>query len=487
MIAATSLSTEEILKDIYAEVSTHTDGALWKEFFDGGTGATLAQTCAGLASFLAYQARAYKGEGSPLTAKLKSSIYALAYTFGYPINRRLSAKVKLRITVTTATLWQRTNPIGYLKGKPLSLLTDKTLPVGTYDIECYVGEWVTDEITVAESVDYYEWIVATDLDCEYVDNVEIEVRHNNVAVATTRYLELMDANTLLQKQLINGISILFGSPVLGRPAKAGDILTFTHLKISKSAVSPEATVYSLTDLKIDSALACTALTLLRRETLGDNLDKIAQLIPGYYAARRRMINPSDHEAIIRAYPAVVDAKFAPGICTLDPLNNYSQAVCEAAGGTWGAADTRCCTSSLSYTLDSGNAWTLSEEDDVYAYIQDFGVAGANLVFRVGTPVIVSPEITVVVDLGTDTAALDISIANLLKDVCYQLGGVFNTAAFVQKINGLSGVVYCYLHAPTIDRKLSWYGYFKPGTITTAYTTDTTTLNNFTATATGYTG
>ena len=488
IINTQSLSEDEIKADLLNFIAGQPDSKRWLDYFDGSHGQTIIELCSGIGALLSYQASANRRETNLLTAKLKSSLYAMAYTLGYPVNRKLCSKVKLTVTNQSSAeiYWQRHIPVGYFKGSPIVLLKDQAIPPGQSVIDCVVGEWEQQRFRITEYEDYLQIAIPLDTDIEYIDNELVEVSLNDVRTKLTRYPEDMESDNLVIKTLINHIVIMFGSQVMGRPAKINDVLTVSYLKIKPRSDVESAVSYTLRDLQIDQKLECSNVELVRREQPEDDLLKLSRVIPGYFASKRRMVTPADHEAIVMSYPGVRDAKFAYGICSVDPLNKHNQSLCQAASGTWNKISTGCCTQGMAYLQYNEQAWLNSEEDLVYKYLEDFQIAGEHIIFRKGEPVLVNLKATVVLKPNVNSEDIKAQIVKAVEAQCYKLGGIFNIAQATREINEIPGVYQCYVQRPYKDRQLAFYGYFKPGNIEISFTSEINLSSDFKDITGGYT-
>lgn len=484
-----SLSEEEIKADLLNFIAGQADGSRWLDYFSGSHGMTIIELCSGIGALLSYQASSNRRETNVLTAKLKSSLYAMAYTLGYPINRKLSAKVELTVNNPGEPIyWLRDIPVGYFNGSPISLINTQTIPTGLSKIICVVGEWKNYTNRVNEYKEHYQLPIEINTDIDNVDNELLEVSINNVRIKYTRYLEDMDKETLALNTQLNHIVLTFGSNSFGRPVQINDVVSIDYLQLKETTVTDPAQAYTLQNLQIDQRLECSGVNLLRREQPADGLEKISRILPGYFASKRRMVTPSDHEAIVSSYAGVRDSKFARGICSIDPLNNYNEELCTMAptNGRWTKAAEGCCTQVMSYLQYNERAWSNSEEDLVYEYLGDFQIAGEHIIFRKGEPVLVNVTANVVLKPTAKANEVREQIDKAIERQCYLLGGTFNLAQLVIDINKIEGVYHTYLARPFKDRKLAFYGYFKPGTHNINFVSTTDQLSNFTDVRGGYT-
>lgn len=485
-----SLSEDEIKADLLKFIEGQADGAKWLDYFGGSHGTTILELCSGIGALLSYQASQNRRETNILTAKLKSSLYAMAYTLGYPINRKLSAKVELTLNNPSPNpvYWVRDIPIGYFSGSPISLLHTQQLEPGLNKVECVVGEWKNFTTSIREYQDHYQLKIPLNHDIDLVDNELLEVSVDGLRVNYTRYLEAMDQNTIAINTQLNHVVLTFGSSNFGRPIQINSSVSVDYLLLKETTVSDPAQAYTLANLQIDQTFECSGVKLIRREQPADDLQKIARIMPAYFSSKRRMVTPTDHEAIVSSYAGVQDAKFARGICSVDPLNKYNESLCVAVpNAKWSKVAEGCCTQVMSYLLYNEKAWSATEEDLVYAYLEDFQIAGEHIIFRKGEPVLVNVTATVVLKPTAIAADVKKQIEAAIKAQCYLLGGTFNLAKLMVDINKIEGVYHAYLIRPFKDRKLAFYGYFKPGTTTINFqSVDNADLNTFADKTGGYT-
>ena len=518
-----SISEDKILQDIRSYVRTRPDGSKWLDYFDGSTGATLLELLSGFGAFLAYQARSSRQESNLLTAKLKSSIYAAAYTFGYPINRKQSALLEITGTISStnyatvrSAFMSEYNryivnflPIGYINGYPisfpLSYNLESKVPI-THDPivldDLLVGEWKYHVHTVANDTAFYEVNIPVTIPIENIDNNEVYVTHNRggsntvgsdiitggVTINTrlTKFIENIDGTsgneTVLIKTLVNNITIMFGSDAIGFKVNTGDIILIRYLEI-KEQLAEESPDFSLANLRLeDDRLTASNVAVQRRQTNEDDLTKIVKVIPGYFAARRRMVTPIDHESIVNSYPAVRDSKFAANECSIRTYELHNRGVCDTGGGSWITPSEvvgQCCTHVMSYILDDRSAWSEGELSSVYSYLRDYQIVGENLLFRQASSVRVHLKIHIILDIGASQTDIAPQIRRVLETQCYNLQSIFNTAKFVADALQITGVKLCYLNTPSADRQLSWSAYFIPGDVTVTYSTDENSLGDFT--------
>ena len=255
IIKPTSIEQQDILEDLLVWLANQPEDQGWSEAFIGSNGRLVLDLVAGNGSFLSHQARASRREANALTAKLLSSVLAIAFTFGYPVNRRRAARLSLNVTnarVAGDTMGDTINlartPILGMAGtppRPISILdttvTDssgRVLPLSigpgeTVNIRCAVGEWASSDEIAASSTDFAELVVEppTGRDILDVDNDAVFLNNitDNDKVSLTRYLELVndDPVSVLIKTHPTALVFLFGTSSAGS-SRSSSWTEFTH-------------------------------------------------------------------------------------------------------------------------------------------------------------------------------------------------------------------------------------------------------------------
>ena len=526
IINPASITERQILADLEAWLESRPDGEGWDSAFSGSNGRTLLELIAGSGSFLSYQARTSRREANAMTAKLLSSVLAIAFTFGYPVNRRRAARLQVTVTNTrtagdplgdTVNL-SRVPELGHAgtPPRPVSILetglTDLKPGESTVLI-CAVGSWVTVSPDPSASADFAEISInppagrsVMDIDNAAVTLTDVSDSAN---VPLTRYLELIDDSppSVLVKTHPTSLVFLFGT-------RSGDGSDFgvraegRMFKVEYLLLPPQLgsdlDVFGVfapdqggpwRGLRVDDVRPVAG----QPELPADDLQKIGRVVPGYFAAKRRMVTPSDHQAIILSHGGILDAALESGTCTSsegEPLAEesiFSQDQCSAAGGVWRTRSLSVgCVSVVSYIRASterpGEPLRYADGDDIpvgssigdpqrlgdngelalEAYLREFQTLGAEVVFRTGVPVPV--QVSLAYRTGT-TSATDAGLADeqlldftehvhaAIKRQCYRLGGVFDISRLQRDIEAHDLIYTIILHTPRNNLQLSWVGFF----------------------------
>lgn len=549
IISPTSITQEAILADIERWLAAQPGGSGWGTAFAGENGRIALELLAGVAVLLSMQSRAARRESNALTARLRSSVLALAYTLGYPVNRRRAARLSVTLTNSNSpggasiTLGRR--PALGLSGSPLrpvSILQsgESTLAPGqTAKVLCAVGEWHRQSGLAARVGSFSELDIPLPSGREVVDvdndAVELAVANGGASVPLGRYLELINddpANPQAWiKTHVNSLVVLFGASragarVFGYSVQGGAssfdadyLLLPTQLGgdlDSFGTFAPNAADWP--GLRVD------AVQLAERELPADDTSKIARVLPGYFAAKRRMVTADDHRAIVLSYPGMLDAALESGTCASpdgDPLAEesiHSEAQCTAQGGTWRTRSMDAgCVSVVSYlrastanpalpdryaagdTIPAGSLagdprpFTDPQETAIEGYLRDFQTLGSELVFRPGIPVRVVVHMayrpTGDRNLSPDQlTALENHVHASVRSQCFKMGGTFDISKLHADILAHGSVAAVILQTPRNNRTLSWLGYFdyRDDAVIAAYTESQLTVQGIDrVTAAGY--
>ena len=465
------ISLDEIEKELDRIILAQENGAQWLDFYMGSNGAMLKNWLSAVATFLSYEAIASRRESNPVTGKLKSTVYNAAMLFGYPINRSVAARIKLTIrNKGDSIFWNKSNPICYFAGSPCSLLESKQVVKGINTLELVVGEWRTQQTTIDYDTNYYQEIIKLDqynTTIDYVCNNNLNVYVNQQLQKLSKFVEDVQSGKVIDQTFNDYMSILFGGLSGGVRLKKNDIITIDWLQIKDISGNTDSIVFDNSTYFSDvTAFEYQDLEIISRQTSPDSLQKIIRLLPGYYSARRRAVNPDDHSAILTSYPGIVSAHFATGVCNSNELTTPTKQDCIDNGGDWNKTSSGCCTNIISYLRADKLTMTDEEEQAIYDDMAEkYMIEGSYLIFKPGIPVTVMPKIAIVVEPDYDGISnLETYVKALIAEQCYILGGTFRVSELLAQINNIKGVKYSSIIRPYNDLALSWLGYFNEGTL-----------------------
>lgn len=461
------LSEDEIMQDLHDIVAGQPDSDKWLDWFDASHGRTIMEWLTAVSSYLSYQAIAYRREANPVFGRLKSTIYASAALFGYPINRRAAAILELEVLNDDEPFFlDKFDPLGDFSGTPVSLMESTHIVRGRNVIRVIVGTWKTHTHIVKAREDNFEFEIPLDVDMDYICNDHLTVTINDKPQKTSRFIEDLQENKVIVRTYIDTLCLMFGSISAGYVVQKGDKIDVEYVELNPTSYDPTTAIYDTSTFS-SQLVSLQGLTIIRRETLPDSLQKISRLLPGYFASKRNMVTPEDHTAIVTGYQGIISAAYATGVCSTNPLFLADKKTCEANDGEWmEAAKGKCCTEVVSYLRDDLTPMLDTEEDELYNYLKtNHMIAGNYVQFVAGIPVTVKPKVAVLVEQDfNDTDNLSNYIFKVLKDQCYQLGSTFQVGKFIFDINNIKGVLHSTIIRPRKDLRLSWQGYFNPGSI-----------------------
>lgn len=465
------ISLEEIEKELDKIILAQQDGSKWLDFYMGSNGAMLRSWLSAVATFLSYEAIASRRESNPITGKLRSTVYNAAMLFGYPVNRPVAARIKLSIRNRgNSVFWNKSSPVCYFAGSPCSLLESQQIIKGDNVLDLVVGEWRTQETRIQSDTNYHQEIINFDgynTTIDYVCNNNLNVYVNQKLQKLSKFVEDVQSNKVIDQTFNDYMSIMFGGVSGGVKLKKNDIITIDWLQIKDISGTTDSIVFDGTTYYADlTHFEYVDTEIISRQTPADSLQKIIKLLPGYYSARRRAVNPDDHSAIVCSYPGIASAQFGKGVCNTNELTIPNQELCESIGGEWNKSTSGCCTNVISYLRYDKLAMTDEEEQVIYEDMAEkYMIEGSYLIFRQGIPVTVMPKIVVVVEPDyAGISELETYVKSLIAEQCYILGGTFRVSELVAKINNIKGVNYCSIIRPYNDLSLSWLGYFNEGTL-----------------------
>lgn len=114
----------------------------------------------------------------------------------------------------------------------------------------------------------------------------------------------------------DGVFLIFGDNVFGRKVGIGDQVRFSYLssqgRLPIGVTGQEFLAEASWTVK-DTSGNSVSPDMIEVVTPGyneDTKDKIRSLLPGYFAARRRMLTREDHIAVLMSYLDVVSASVA---------------------------------------------------------------------------------------------------------------------------------------------------------------------------------
>lgn len=416
LIKYEGISYQEILELLRDVVESEDDYVKWKDHFESSTGELLLKLLAGMSTLLSVKYMNERAESYLSKAKLASSIYDIASTLGYLINRRSSPVIELIYTGDEPIVVETGDVLGTYLDQELiffdpdnnvnriTLLQGSTVKVvvGTYrEIEDVIPN-ETESMTVNYDI--------RSSDPKYqIDNQLIKVDINDERVAFSKNTEdyiLYECITERTKTprvvelLLSSKSLRFGVP-----------LRFTVNPIVIRYVETLGKInIDISELKIEDNFGFSKV--LTFGTDEDPLNKIKVLAPFYFTALRRMVTIADHKYLMMAFEDILDVnvvKLENEHPLLELIKEYeTDGIDSVPISVLKDMKFRCCTLDVYYVKAGSNSTSLEftdiELNRFKKYIDQYRMKSINY--------IISPARSKIIPLAFDV--------KLLKDTDYQL-------------------------------------------------------------------
>lgn len=130
MITQTSASFDTIREDLETFITSLPAKYVWKDLLVSSVGGTLLDLLAGFGSFIAYRVMMTRREVSLSSALLRSSVQAIAETFGYSVFRGKMPHVSITITPSSTTTINKFGVVGSYGDYDVVALEQQNLSVG---------------------------------------------------------------------------------------------------------------------------------------------------------------------------------------------------------------------------------------------------------------------------------------------------------------------------------------------------------------------
>ena len=193
IVSTASLSYDSIKSDLNSYVQSLSDYNLrWKDFYEGGPGLILTEMMSSVAAYLNLIALKSRREAYIDEAKLTSSIYNIATTLGYNVNRATSPSYSINVTCLNTVSQFRSVPIGTYNSFPISLTENTTFVPGNNTVISLLGTWKNYSAISGTSNAYTRFLIE-----DSIDNNLYNLYVNGVEVPTVTSAELLDGTNVL--------------------------------------------------------------------------------------------------------------------------------------------------------------------------------------------------------------------------------------------------------------------------------------------------
>jgi len=245
---------------------------------------------AGYATWSNFKYRQLRKETYLSTATLESSVYKIAKTFGYNINRPQSPTLKIQYKGEKTIELKCGDVIGNYKDKDIIYMNEDKFYENNDFINVKIGHSFTSDIKVNNFININ---IKPNINT-YIDN-KVYFRYKNKVKEITKNVE----NYIVFKEVIDYSNSIYDTQIL-----IADKDNFYGLY---DIDEQSQIIYLETDGKEDININDINLNehfifydILSNGTLGDSLEKIRYLTPFYFNALRRMVTIKDHKYILEA-------------------------------------------------------------------------------------------------------------------------------------------------------------------------------------------
>lgn len=433
IIDPTSLSFDTIKSDLITYVQNLPDSERWKDFYQSGAGMTQIELLSGLGAFLGFHSLGARRESYLDTCRLYTSAINICNIVGYPVNRVSAPRLKIRFYVPLNTFWDRTLPVFYYRGKPISLLNSQTIPGGTNELEFVVGEWKTSSFVSTENVKFANTLVLdTGIDTNlFGDTLELFI--NGVKKPLIHYADEFLPDNVMVKTYNGGVLLVYGDGYIGYQLRVNDNVEFNYV----NTAGPLGATGILSG-ELTKNLDCTveSVQILNPGYNQDSIPKMAAVAPGYLTSKRRMVTGPDHVYIFLNYSGSLIS------------SNFQK---DSEG---------CCTMRLSYLFDDEHLGSVSEKEAMYQYLLDYKMIGERIELVDPKRVGIEMKMVCIVEEGTGQTGIETSIRDTVAKYVMKLGTTFHIGAVTSEVSKLTGVKRVYLVSPVSDKTLEFDRYLK---------------------------
>lgn len=252
-----------------------------------------------------------------------------------------------------------------------------------------------------------------------------------------------DSTKVLIRTSAEGVFLIFGDGILGRSLSQGEVVVFDYLSTEGPLVtgtSGEAIRKGATWAigGIDTSNSLSAVTVVTPGYVKDGIEKLRMVLPGYFAARRRMLTQVDHEAVLLSYEGVVSAACRRKDQMGDGCN--------------------CCVAELVPLFWDQHIPLTPEVGVILGYLDQFKIVGEQLQIVRPVKTILQVRMAVVITDPLVACNLEARILAIIKKQLYQLGRTFHPGELLSEVGGIKGVLRVYLKSPSADRPLAFNEY-----------------------------
>ncbi len=303
IIKSTSTSFLSVKNDLKKWIQSLENYEQIKDQLDASNLTLIEDLMAGFASYLVQKQNAKRAETYLSQAGLPSSVYEIASTFGYSINRYLAPSIKIKYNdVPTITL-KSGDVLGTYKGYDIVYFGANKVIEKLDLIDVYIGTYVDKEVTVSFS----DGTFILSLDPEELKSIDRERMRcflNDIEQVISRDIEdYVVFNEVADFSISPFTSKLFVSDIdSGYGITAADGAPF---RVEYLETDGKIDVINLDDVTLNERYLTVEVN--SNGSLGDSISKIKRLAPLLYSTLRRMVTEKDHSYIAESYPLIASA------------------------------------------------------------------------------------------------------------------------------------------------------------------------------------
>ena len=303
IISNDSISFEQIKANIEDYLKSLNNWEDIKDNLPASNMTIINELIAGFASYVSYKQKMFRDETYLTTAKLPSSIYNIAKTFGYYISRHTVPSVKIKyIGVPTKTM--KAGDILGKYGNYDIIYFGKNIIIEKLDvIDVFIGIYSETEYTASFKDDSY----SIDINPTYltaIDDNRMQLFVNDIEQEISKdiedYVVLQKAVDYSYDTSSTKLFISDRANTYGIVLEDGDMVKLKCLETDGNIEN-----FVIDDISLNNEFLPVELN--HDGSNGDDLDKIKRLSPLFYSTLRRMVTEKDHKYIAEANPMIKSA------------------------------------------------------------------------------------------------------------------------------------------------------------------------------------
>lgn len=224
------VSFDAIATDFLEYVKSKPDYAKWKDFYESGSGVTITELMAGLATYLRFSMVANRRETYLHYAEHVSSSKAIAQTLGYSAFRGKNPHLRLTVNPTSTQVLKKMDIIGEHQGQDIVALADYTINLGqAVDVDVALGPLKTEDVSI-ESADLKVFRFTS-------PNVsdDILLTLNGDALPVSNLIpDLLDNYYVTLSNAMGAVDVMYLNNVAGaaNTYNTGDVLQLRYVELS---------------------------------------------------------------------------------------------------------------------------------------------------------------------------------------------------------------------------------------------------------------